>query len=100
MQTLQVNIPVPSDMVLIKRVDYEEMLTKIDREKIWTMSDLEEITGRGRQWLKEKILYVYRDELDLMQGGFVRYPENRGGQWKFEARQMSDWLDKHLKEVM
>ena len=50
MQTLQVNIPVPGDMVLIKRVDYEEMLTRVEREKIWTMNDLEDITGRGHRW--------------------------------------------------
>lgn len=100
MQTLQVNIPVPADMVLIKRVDYEDMLTRVEREKIWNMNDLEDITGRGQRWLKENILYVYRDELDLMQGGFVKYPEKQGEQWKFEARRMSDWLDAHLKEVM
>lgn len=100
MQSLQVEIPVPKDMILITKVEYEHMLDNAMKNRVWSMGDLEDATGRSNNWLKENILYPYRDELDCLNGGFVKYPEKRGQPWKFGAVQMRQWLDDNIERVL
>lgn len=100
MQTLDVKIAIPEDYVLVKRIDFERQI-KNDLTGIqWSMADLESATGRKSNWLKENVLYVYRDELDINNGGFVRYPEKSGSPWKFGAKRMKEWMEENLERVM
>lgn len=100
MQSLKVEVPVPKDMVLITKVEYESMLDQSLKNRVWTAKDLVEASGRSMKWLKENVLYPYREELDYLNGGFVRYPEKKGQPWKFGAQQMKGWLDEHIDRVL
>lgn len=100
-QSLDITVAIPDDYILVKKVDWEEMVERQLMGKQWNMKDLREATGgRDVNWLKEHILYPYRDELDVKQGGFVRYPEASGVPWKFGAAKMSEWLESNLEKVM
>ena len=96
MQTLDIQVQVPEDHVLIKRAELEELRSQDLTGKIWEMKDLSQATRRSADWLKEFILYPYRPDLEA----FVKYPRGKGDRWKFGAKQMSQWLEDHLEEVM
>ncbi|MDE5414186.1 DUF771 domain-containing protein [Alkalihalobacillus sp. MEB203] len=73
-------ITIPEDMVLISKVEYEEMKHKELSEVYWNMKDLEERTYKKHEWLKENVLYPqkFRKVLDVKNGGFVYYPDSKG----------------------
>ena len=96
MQTLDIQVQVPEDHVLIKRAELEELKNNDLTGKVWEMKDLSQATRRSADWLKEYILYPYRSDLEA----FVKYPRGKGDRWKFGAKQMSQWLEDHLEEVM
>ena len=100
MQTLEVKVAIPDDMVIIKRIEYQELLDSVSSQLVWSMKDLERVLGRSDDWIKEKILYPYREELDVQLGGFVRYPITKGQPWKIGAKQMRDWIEENLEKVI
>lgn len=100
MQTLKVEINIPPDYVVIPQQEYLNLKTNDLVGKQWSIGDLKEHTNRSTDWLKENILYPYRDELDVLNGGFVKYPESKGQPWRFGAKRMSEWLEENLKEVL
>lgn len=100
MQTLEVKVAIPDDMVIIKKIEYQELLDSVSNQLVWSMKDLERALGRSDDWIKEKILYPHREELDIQLGGFVKYPESKGQPWRFGAKRMSEWLEENIKEVL
>lgn len=100
MQTLDIKVSIPEDYVLVKKIEWEQMLESQLAGKQWSMKDLEELTGRKTNWLKDNVLYPYREELDVDNGGFVRYPEVSGSPWKFGAAKMAQWLEENMGKVM
>ena len=100
MQTLEVKVAIPDDMVIIKKIEYQELLDSVSSQLVWSMKDLERALGRSDDWIKEKILYPYREELDVELGGFVRYPSAKGQPWKIGAKQMRDWIEENLEKVI
>ncbi|API89398.1 hypothetical protein BKP56_09090 [Marinilactibacillus sp. 15R] len=100
LQVLEARISIPEGYVLIK----QEILDKSFEESLlgryWEMKDLSERTGKSPQTLKEKILYPYREELDVKRGGFVKYPEGKGTPWRFGAMQMAKWLEENLESII
>lgn len=100
LQQLQVSltIPVPEDMVLIKKVELEQLKANELQGVYWNMKDLEERTKRKSEWIKENILFPsrFREVLDVQHGGFVFYPESQGQKWMFQASRMSDFLEKNF----
>ncbi|MCP8615224.1 DUF771 domain-containing protein [Salirhabdus salicampi] len=103
MQQLSVNltIPIPSDSVLISKVEFEELQKQQLQGTCWTMQDLEKRINRKQEWIKAKILYPsrFRKILDVNNGGFVRYPQTRGDKWSFQASRMAKFLDEHFPEI-
>jgi phage pi2 protein 07 len=103
MQQLEVNltIPVPSDMVLIKKIELEELKSNSLQGVYWNMKDLEGKTKRKSEWIKENILFPsrFRKLLDAETGGFVYYPKSKGQTWVFQANKMADFLDKHFRQI-
>ena len=99
MQQLEVNlsIPVPSDQVLITKVELKELKDQSLSGVFWNMKDLEKRTGKKQDWLKENILYQsrFRNELEK----FVYYPQSKGQPWSFQARKMAEFLDKNFKRI-
>ncbi|PJO45138.1 DUF771 domain-containing protein [Lysinibacillus xylanilyticus] len=88
-------IPIPEDMVLVKKVEYEELIAQSLTGQYWTMKDLEKRVGKEWRWIKENILYPsrFRKILDVKNGGFVYYPVGRGKSWSFLASKMSRFLE-------
>ncbi len=98
---VSLSIPIPSDSVLIKKVELDELKQKSLAGVYWTMKDLENRTGKKHEWIKENILYPsrFRKILDVSNGGFVFYPEVRGQTWSFQANMMANFLDKYFNQI-
>ncbi|MGO1059356.1 DUF771 domain-containing protein [Planococcus sp. FY231025] len=103
MQKLNVNlsIEIPSEYVLITKVEYEELKSNELKGVFWTMKDLEHQTQRRQLWLKENVLYPsrFRKVLDAEDGGFVFYPKKPGQPWAFQASKMAAFLDESFAEI-
>lgn len=103
MQQLDVSlsIPIPSDYVLVKKVELEDLKKESLSGVYWSMRDLEKRTGKKHEWIKENILYPSRFKkiLDAENGGFVFYPEMRGQNWSFQAIGMAKFLDDNFNEI-
>lgn len=103
MQELSVTltIPIPSDSILIKKVELEELKQAQLVGVYWSMKDLEQRINKKNEWIKENILYPskFRKILDVESGGFVYYPKARGEAWTFQASKMASFLEKHFKEI-
>jgi phage pi2 protein 07 len=103
MQKLNVtlSIQIPDDMVLIKKVEYEEMKDNELKGVYWNMKDLEQKTTRKSEWIKENILYPsrFRKILDAENGGFVFYPKVKGQTWVFQASKMTKFLDVNFTAI-
>ncbi|TCP32151.1 phage pi2 protein 07 [Scopulibacillus darangshiensis] len=94
-------IPIPSDSVLISKVELEELKQKDLTGVYWNMKDLEKRTNRKSEWIKDNILYPsrFRKILDSDNGGFVFYPKSKGQTWSFQASKMSEFLDKKFSSI-
>ncbi|KLV27212.1 hypothetical protein ABW02_06725 [Niallia circulans] len=103
MQKLNVSltIQIPDDMVLIKKVEYEELKATELKGVYWNMKDLEQKTSRKSEWIKENILYPtrFRKILDAEHGGFVFYPKVKGQTWLFQASKMAKFLDVNFTAI-
>lgn len=103
MQQLSVNltIPVPSDSVLISKIELQELKQQHLTGTCWSMADLEKRMNRKHEWIKEKVLYPtkFRKVLDVKKGGFVSYPESKGEKWSFQASKMAKFLDDHFQQI-
>lgn len=103
MQQLNVSlsIPIPADSVLISKVELEELKRNNLSGVYWNMKDLENRINRKQEWIKENILYPsrFRKFLDSDNGGFVFYPKSKGQTWSFQAKEMSNFLDKNFSLI-
>lgn len=102
-QNLKVDltIQIPSDLVLITKVELQQLKENELKGVYWTMKDLEKHVNRNNDWIKERILYPshFRRILDIEYGGFVFYPEAKGQLWAFQASKMADFLDQHFGQI-
>ncbi|RUS42285.1 DUF771 domain-containing protein [Cohnella sp. AR92] len=103
MQQLKVEmcIQIPSEYVLISKVELEQLKSNELIGVYWSMKDLEKRTSRKCEWIKENILYPphFRKILDTEQGGFVFYPRSKGQGWSFHALKMAEFLDKQFVQI-
>lgn len=102
-QQLSVNltIPIPSDSVIISKVELEELKKEQLTGVYWSMKDLEKRINYKNEWIKENILYPtkFRKILDVDFGGFVFYPKTKGQTWTFKASEMSKFLEEHFEDI-
>lgn len=92
----QLTVSIPSEYVLITREEYKELQSKSD-ERIWIgFKELQDLTGLKRTKLDD-ILTRYRDELDIKNGGSVKYPD--GGKWNFNKRATLKWLEDNHSRI-
>lgn len=98
---LDIEIPVPKDSILIKRVELLELKKQSLTGVYWTMKDLENRINKKQHWIKENILYKpkFKTNLDSTNGGFVYYPKVQGQTWSFHAVKMAEFLDKNFNEI-
>lgn len=103
MQQLSVTltIPIPSDLIIISKVELEELKKAQLAGVYWSMKDLENRINRKHEWIKENILYPskFKKVLDIESGGFVFYPKSKGQTWSFQASKMAAFLEKHFKDI-
>lgn len=98
---VQLNIPIPEDMVLIQKVEYEQLQQEQLKGVYWSMKDLEKRINKKQVWIKENILYPshFRKILDVEHGGFVFYPKSQGQNWAFHATKMAEFLDRRFNLI-
>lgn len=91
----QIMFNVPDNIVILSKEEHESLLEKID-DRVWiNFNDLSKWTGLKRDKL-DSILKRYRDELDVINGGPVKFPD--GGKWSFEKEGIRKWLkDNHSR---
>ena len=97
----EIVITIPEDMVLITRVEYEELKQNELSGVYWNMKDLEKRINKKSDWIKENILYPSRFKkiLDIDNGGFVYYPETKGQPWAFQATKMATFLEGNFQRI-
>jgi phage pi2 protein 07 len=98
---VQITIPIPSDSVLISKVELDELKKTELSGVYWTMKDIEARINRKSEWIKENILFPsqFRKFLDVDHGGFVFYPKVKGQTWSFHALKMAEFLDKRFNQI-
>ena len=94
-------IQIPSDYVVISKIEFEELKQQELTGTYWSMKDLEKRTNKKHEWIKEHILYPerFRKVLDVDYGGFVFYPKSKGQTWSFHALKMAEFLDKNFQSI-
>lgn len=98
---VEISIPIPDGMVLVKKVELEELQQGKLKGTYWTMADLEKRINKNQRWIKEKILMnpKFRRMLDVDFGGFVFYPEVNGEKWSFLASKMAQFLEDNFYTI-
>ncbi|ASS66397.1 MULTISPECIES: DUF771 domain-containing protein [unclassified Paenibacillus] len=98
---VQLTIPIPSDSVLISKIELEELRSQELAGVFWSMQDLERRINRKTDWIKENILFPskFRLILDSENGGFVFYPKCKGQTWSFQAVKMSKFLETKFAQI-
>ncbi len=99
--SVNINIPIPSDSVIISKIELQE-LKKLQLTGVyWSMKDLENRVNRKSEWIKENILYPtsFKKILDAENGGFVFYPKSKGQTWSFQASKMAKFLDENFDRI-
>lgn len=91
---VELEIKVPSEYIMISKVEYEQMQKEQLLGRAWTMDDLEERTGRGQLWLKSNLLYVPKFKEQLKD--IVHYPNVQGEKWAFKANEMAQFLNNNF----
>lgn len=88
---------IPSHLVLVEKVEYDQLKYEQLSGKWWTLTDLENATKRKRLWLQDNILYVPKFKKELEQ--FVHYPQYRGDNWLFQATKMAKFLEDNFYKI-
>jgi phage pi2 protein 07 len=99
--SVNLNIPIPSDSVIISKIELQELKKLQLAGVFWSMKDLEKRVNRKSEWIKENILYPtrFRKILDAENGGFVFYPKSKGQTWSFQASKMAKFLDENFDRI-
>lgn len=97
----EIVIQIPKELVLIARVEYEELKQNELLGVYWSMKDLEKRINKKSDWIKENILYPsrFKKNLDINNGGFVYYPETKGQPWAFQATKMAGFLEINFAKI-
>lgn len=98
---VELSVQIPSDYVIINKVELEELKQQSLSGVYWNMKDLQQRINKSDKWIKENILYPSRFKkiLDIENGGFVFYPKSQGQAWSFQAIKMSKFLDDHFNNI-
>lgn len=92
-QQLNATINIPSDFILITKVEYEQLLNNYSEGKFISLKELAEHLDCSPQWLKENILFNPRYKNDLKE--FVHYPSASGEKYKIHMKKAFQYFDEH-----
>ena len=98
---IELAVPIPSDSILIKRAEYEEMEKDSLKGRQYKLKDLSARTGIStgeltRLFDKPRVKMLANVE----NGGFVVYPEKQGSPYLFLASRTIEFIDTHFPELM
>lgn len=98
MQTLEVQIKIPEDHVLITRTEYEELNSNVLLGKYLSLQELIEHTGKSRSWLEDNLLNhpIRMRQIEL----FTHFPIGKGDKWAFKAKEMYEYLDREFLKIL
>lgn len=98
---IDIEVQIPSDSILIKKIELQQLEGEALTGVYWNMKDLENRINKKQFWIKDNILYrpKFKEVLDSKNGGFVYYPDSKGQPWSFQAIKMAEFLDKNFKEI-
>lgn len=95
MQSLNVTINIPPDVVCVPKKEWERMVRIVeDRVVWWTMEDLMRKTQRGRSWIKKYMIDdpLIRQEID----SFTQFPKGGSGEYRFLISKMDRYLEERF----
>lgn len=92
-QQLNATINIPSDFILITKIEYEQLLKNNNEGKFISLKELGEHLDCSPQWLKENLLFNPRYKKDLEQ--FIHYPTASGEKYKIHMKKAFQYFDEH-----
>lgn len=94
---MTVPIQIPSDKILVDKLEYQELLEQSDYGSNWKMHDFEKAVGRRYQTLKTKLFDnpKFIKEFSSKNGGFAYLPEN-SEPYIFKASGAKDFIEHDL----
>ena len=102
-QVFNIEVPIPSDMVLISRSEYLDLIQKEEVGKWWTIDKVEELLSISKTKLVNDILLnpSIKKEVDVEKNkdGFVLYPKSKGSPYRFLARRTREYFDKNYQRI-
>ena len=103
-QVFNIEVPIPSNMVLISRSEYLDLIQKEEIGQWWTIDKVEELLSISKTKLVNDILLnpTIKNELDIEQNkeGFVLYPKSKGSPYRFLARKTREYFDKNYQKIL
>lgn len=92
---VSLEISVPSDMILIKKSEFEDLDGQDDYGKWVNMAEFVVRSTRSAPWIRKHVLenVLIMDGLRVENGGWVHYPNNRGDHYSFRLSGMKDFLE-------
>lgn len=103
-QVFNIEVPIPSDMVLISRSEYLDLIQKEEIGQWWTIDKVEDLLSISKTKLVNDILLnpVIKKEVDIEQNeeGFVLYPKSKGSPYRFLARKTREYFDKNYQKIL
>lgn len=72
--------------------------------KVWGIKDFcrECCGGRGRDWVREHILYPFRNQIGIVNNpecGWVYYPGEVGGTYLIRRKRAQKWMEDHFNDI-
>lgn len=84
----------------IRNVVQEELQKHIESlNRKGNLEDLKKITGRGNNYCYD-LLNVFKEELDIENGGFVTYKQDGVKRHMFDLHKMTKWYEENEREAV
>lgn len=101
-QKIKAEITIPSDLILISKVEYEELQENADIGRWWTLKDVLSRINRERDWFKQNVLFnpKYKKRIDVKNGGFVKYPIGGRDTYLFLPSRTKEFLEENFAELL
>ncbi|EPN9401573.1 DUF771 domain-containing protein [Enterococcus faecalis] len=102
MVELPVQVVIPENFVVLEKEEYESLKEYESVGRWWTLEDVQKHISMSKKWLTDNILNnpKFKKELDVKQGGFVKYPIAQGGKYLFLRSKTMQWLEENFSEIM
>lgn len=103
-QYFNVEVPIPEDLIIVKKEEYIELLNQSEQGVWWTIDKVVELLGIGRSKLINDILLNpdIKKEIDIevSSEGFVVYPKRKGMPYRFIATKTREYFEKNFGAIL